>query len=95
MSDPLAAESATASRATGERPNGGQAITVVVKVALQAIALPEAEGGYSVVVPALPGCVTQGDTIEEVQANIVEAAAGWVGSQHEALQEEALKVMTS
>jgi antitoxin HicB len=25
----------------------------------------EAEGGYMVTVPALPGCITQGDTIEE------------------------------
>jgi predicted RNase H-like HicB family nuclease len=95
MSDPLAAEAATAPGATGEGPKGGHAITIVVKVALQAIALPEAEGGYSVVVPALPGCITQGDTIEEVQANIVEAAEGWLESQHDALRDEALKVMTS
>lgn len=26
------------------------------------------EGGYTVVVPALPGCITQGDTIEEAIA---------------------------
>jgi predicted RNase H-like HicB family nuclease len=45
--------------------------------------------------PALPGCVTEGETIEEVQANIVEAAEGWLDSQHDALKEEALKVMTS
>nr|CBH37885.1 conserved hypothetical protein, UPF0150 family [uncultured archaeon] len=25
----------------------------------------EAEGGYTVLVPSLPGCVTYGDTIEE------------------------------
>jgi predicted RNase H-like HicB family nuclease len=25
----------------------------------------EAEGGYTVIVPSLPGCVTYGDTIEE------------------------------
>jgi predicted RNase H-like HicB family nuclease len=25
----------------------------------------EAEGGYMVTVPALPGCITQGDTIDE------------------------------
>ncbi len=28
-----------------------------------------AEGGYSVSVPALPGCFTQGDTFEEAVAN--------------------------
>ncbi len=31
------------------------------------------EGGYDVFVPALPGCVTQGDTFEEAQKNIKEA----------------------
>lgn len=31
------------------------------------------EGGYTVTVPALPGCVTQGDTIAESLANAKEA----------------------
>jgi len=31
------------------------------------------DGGYSVWVPALPGCVSQGDTLEEAAANIREA----------------------
>ena len=34
---------------------------------------PEAEGGFSVHVPALPGCASQGETIEEVLVNIKEA----------------------
>ncbi len=34
----------------------------------------EADGGYVAMVPALPGCVSQGDTREEVIANIREAA---------------------
>lgn len=33
----------------------------------------ESDGGYSVHVPALPGCVSQGDTLEEANANIQEA----------------------
>ncbi len=34
----------------------------------------EADGGYVAVIPALPGCVSQGDTRDEVLANIREAA---------------------
>lgn len=34
---------------------------------------PEEDGGYAVWVPALPGCVSQGDTFEEALANIREA----------------------
>lgn len=31
------------------------------------------EGGYSVLVPLLPGCVTQGETVDEALANAREA----------------------
>jgi len=34
----------------------------------------EADGGYVATVPALPGCVSQGDTRDEVMSNIREAA---------------------
>jgi antitoxin HicB len=33
----------------------------------------EAEGGYQVTVPALPGCITQGDNIDEALAMAKEA----------------------
>jgi len=33
----------------------------------------EEEGGYSVWVPSLPGCTSQGDTFEEALNNIKEA----------------------
>lgn len=33
----------------------------------------EADGGYVVTVPVLPGCISQGDTREEALANIREA----------------------
>jgi len=34
---------------------------------------PSDEGGYTVYVPSLPGCISEGDTIEEALANIQEA----------------------
>jgi predicted RNase H-like HicB family nuclease len=45
---------------------------------LKAIIHEAEEGGYWAEVPALPGCVTQGDTIEDVTLNLREAIAGWL-----------------
>ena len=45
---------------------------------LKAIIHDAEEGGYWAEVPALPGCVTQGDSIEEVMANLREAIDGWL-----------------
>ncbi|MDP9187909.1 MAG: type II toxin-antitoxin system HicB family antitoxin, partial [Actinomycetota bacterium] len=41
---------------------------------------PEEEGGFSVFVPRLPGCVSQGETKEEALAMIKEAIAGYLES---------------
>ncbi len=38
----------------------------------------EKEGGYSVEVPDLLGCVTQGDTLEEAMEMAQDAALGWL-----------------
>lgn len=34
---------------------------------------PSDEGGYTVYVPSLPGCISEGDTVEEALANVQEA----------------------
>ena len=34
---------------------------------------PSDEGGYTVVVPSLPGCISEGETKEEAVKNIKEA----------------------
>ena len=36
------------------------------------------EGGYTVTVPSLPGCITQGDTWDEAIVNAKEAIAGYI-----------------
>ena len=40
---------------------------------LRVVLEPSEEGGYTVFVPALPGCISEGDTAEEALANIKEA----------------------
>ena len=37
---------------------------------------PAQEGGFWAEVPALPGCVSEGDTMDDVLANIREAIEG-------------------
>lgn len=41
---------------------------------------PQEEGGFTVTVPVLPGCISEGDTFEEAQANISEAIYSYLGS---------------
>lgn len=41
---------------------------------------PAEEGGYIVSCPALPGCVTQGETREEALAMIKDAIEGYIAS---------------
>jgi antitoxin HicB len=50
-----------------------------------------AEGGYVALVPALPGCHTQGETLEETESNIAEAISLYLESlaaHGEAIPEE-------
>jgi len=39
---------------------------------------PDSDGGFTVTVPALPGCITQGDTAEGCLANAKEAIAVYI-----------------
>lgn len=57
---------------------------------------PADEGGYVVSVPALPGCVTQGDTFEEATKNIKDAMQGYLEvlkEEGEAMPQEAGEVI--
>ena len=41
------------------------------------------EGGYWAEVPARPGCLTQGETLDEVVENLNDAIEGWLSVQTE------------
>ena len=44
-----------------------------VKMKYKIVLELQEEGGYTVYVPALPGCISQGETVEEAMDNIKEA----------------------
>jgi antitoxin HicB len=67
---------------------------------LKVLVRPEAQGGYSVSVPAFPGCHSEGETFDEALANIREAADLWLevtkdlkpGTQHSIMKDAELTV---
>ena len=52
----------------------GYYLCVTLKVLIHAAD----EGGFWAEVPALPGCMSQGETVDEVRANVREAIGGWL-----------------
>ena len=50
---------------------------------IQAIVHNAEEGGFWAEVPALPGCVTQGETLAEIRKNLKEAIALWLEAGQE------------
>ncbi|MBN8564341.1 MAG: type II toxin-antitoxin system HicB family antitoxin [Leptolyngbya sp. UWPOB_LEPTO1] len=40
---------------------------------LKVVLEPSDEGGYTVYVPSLPGCISEGENVDEALANIQEA----------------------
>ena len=61
---------------TGLRLDGLKNTVPAMKI--KAIIHAAEEGGYWAEVPALPGCVTQGESLAEVQANLREAITLWL-----------------
>jgi len=41
---------------------------------------PEPEGGFTVIVPSLPGCVTYGKNLAEAKKMAVDAVKGYIAS---------------
>ena len=50
---------------------------------VKVIAHKAEEGGYWAEVPSLPGCFTQGETLEELKQNLHEAVEGWLRTKEE------------
>ena len=70
----------TATAGKARRPSNGFKLKVVIHEA--------EEGGYWAEVPGFPGCVSEGETLEEVRANIREAFEGVFEVMQDAATEE-------
>lgn len=44
---------------------------------------PEPEGGYTISVPSLPGCISYGETFEKAMEMIKDAIEGWLAVARE------------
>ena len=58
----------------------------------------EERGGYTVTIPSLPGCISEGDTFEEALHNIQEAASLYLevmGKHKEEIPREDRNVIVS
>ncbi len=44
---------------------------------------PDPEGGYVAEIIDLPGCITQGETLEEAMGNISEARQLWIETAYD------------
>jgi predicted RNase H-like HicB family nuclease len=55
----------------------GTAFTRECDVNIKVVIHAAEEGGYWAEVPALPGCVSQGETVDELLANVREAVQAW------------------
>jgi predicted RNase H-like HicB family nuclease len=77
---------------SGQTDLAARPIAVEVQVRLQVLAFPEPSGGYTVIVPALPGCVSEAAHLDEVQANAVEAAEGWLAVAYDRAEDEEIRL---
>ncbi|MBI2409929.1 type II toxin-antitoxin system HicB family antitoxin [Candidatus Kaiserbacteria bacterium] len=54
------------------------------KYSFQTILRPEPEGGYTVIIPSLPGCITYGKTVEQAHKMAEDAITGYLVSARRA-----------
>jgi len=51
------------------------------------------EGGYWAEVPAIPGCMTQGERMKELIENLYDAVEGWLSIDMEEIQMESRDIV--
>jgi predicted RNase H-like HicB family nuclease len=51
-----------------------------MSITRQVVIHSDEDGGYWVDVPSLPGCISEGDTVEEALENIKDAIQGYIAS---------------
>ena len=56
------------------------------------VLLADEKRGYTAVVPALPGCVSEGDTVEEALDMVAEAVSLYLESAHQHREEIPLEL---
>jgi predicted RNase H-like HicB family nuclease len=66
-----------------ETPVPGGSIPVSIPIDLPARIHRDVDGALWADVPALPGCVAGGETLDEALANLREAAEGWLLAKHD------------
>jgi predicted RNase H-like HicB family nuclease len=54
--------------------------SVIMTFTRQVVVHADEDGGYWVEVPSLPGCISEGDTLEEALENIKDAIQGYIAS---------------
>jgi predicted RNase H-like HicB family nuclease len=57
---------------------------------IKAVIHPAEEGGYWAEVPALPGCITEGDAMDDVITNLKDAIEGWLHVANERQMAQAM-----
>jgi predicted RNase H-like HicB family nuclease len=60
-------------------------IVILSNMKFKVVLEPAEEGGYTVYVPSLPGCISEGDTKEEALKNIKEAIELYLEPKEESI----------
>ena len=75
---PAAAVAGVAAACGGNPLERSSELSYKFRMTLKAIIHKAEEGGFWAEVPALPGCLTQGETLKELKANLREAIELWL-----------------